>query len=566
MVLPSLSLSFPPNKGSEMTATGNAALTLAEKVRIDGSVAEATLASDGALRWSSENGGECCLVFDNEVLGLEAAGVRITIRAFVEAHKSPAFCGGQGGLGRRVRRDYVLEMPTEEAASIWMDKIRAYLDSLGPYDIVDCNEPLFRKTDVFHWDVLALPSLYFYLIYTSVTKQLSFTASEYLFDVGRPKRLLIVINPYGGKKTALRIFDAEIKPLLVDANIIYTMKETKHQLHAQQIAKTVDLLKFDGIVCVSGDGVLVEVVNGLLQREDWDSAIQVPLGIIPAGTGNGMAKSLLDSVGDLYSVSNATFAVIRGCRRSLDVVTVAQGKTKFFSVLMLTWGLVADIDIESEKFRWMGSARLDFYSLLRILKLRMYQGHVQFVPAPGYETYGEPVRQSVCDRNAKLCKDDQRDTVNCSLCGYQGLAVGADGCEWRSMDGPFISVWINNVPWAGEDVMPAPNAKFSDGYLDAIIIKECSKSVLLSLMLKMSDGSYCKSPYVTYLKVKAFRLEPGKRVGHPTKGGIVDSDGEVIARGDYSDCDSKQENNLMSYGPPIQMTVDKGLATIFSPR
>jgi hypothetical protein len=26
-----------------------------------------------------------------------------------------------------------------------------------------------------------------------------------------------------------------------------------------------------------------------------------------------------------------------------------------------TAGLVADIDIESEKFRWMGSARIDFY-------------------------------------------------------------------------------------------------------------------------------------------------------------------------------------------------------------
>lgn len=89
----------------------------------------------------------------------------------------------------------------------------------------------------------------------------------------------------------------------------------------------------------------------------------------------------------------------------------------------------------------------------------MYHGHVQFVPAPGYETYGEPVRQSVCDSNTKLCKDDQGDRVNVSLCGYQGLAVGADGCEWRYMDGPFISVWINNVPWAGEDVMPAPNAK-----------------------------------------------------------------------------------------------------------
>ncbi|XP_074568766.1 sphingosine kinase 2-like isoform X2 [Curcuma longa] len=465
-----------------------AAPSLAEKVRIDGSVAETTLGPDGALRWSSGNGGEWCLTFDSEVLGFQTEGSRITIRAFVEASKGTASCGSQGGLRRPVRRDYVLDMPTEEAASMWTEKMRAYFDSLG-----------------------------------------------------RPKRLFIIVNPYGGKKGALRIFNTEIKPLLVDANVLYTMKETKHQLHAQEIAKTMDLLKYDGIVCVSGDGVLVEVVNGLLQREDWDSAIQVPLGIIPAGY-----------------------------RRPLDVVTVAQGKTKFFSVLMLTWGLVADIDIESEKYRWMGSARLDFYSLLRILKLRKYHGHVQFVPAPGYETYGEPITQSFCSSGTELCNDDQGDTVNASSYGYQGLAMGADGCEWRCMNGPFIAVWINNVPWAGEDVMPAPNAKFSDGYLDAVIIKDCPKSVLLSLMLKMSDGSYCKSPYVTYFKVKAFRLEPGNRVGNPTKGGIVDSDGEVIARGDHSDCNSskqeKEHDNLMTYGPAIEMAVDKGLATIFSPR
>ncbi|XP_042438190.1 sphingosine kinase 1-like [Zingiber officinale] len=494
-----------------------AAPSLEEKVRIDGSVAEATLAPDGALRWSSDNGGKWCLTFDSEVLGFETEGARITIRAFVEASKGTASCGSQGGLGRRVRRDYVLDMPTDEAASLWTEKMNAYLDSLG-----------------------------------------------------RPKRLFIIVNPYGGKKGALRIFNTEIKPLLVDANVLYSMKETKHQLHAQEIAKTMDLLKYDGIVCVSGDGVLVEVVNGLLQREDWDSAIQVPLGIIPAGTGNGMAKSLLHSVGDLYSVSNATFSVIRGYRRPLDVVTVAQGKTKFFCVLMLTWGLVADIDIESEKYRWMGSARLDFYSLLRILKLRKYHGHIQFVPAPGYETYGEPITQSFCSSGTEFCKDDQGDTVTGSSCGYQGLAMGAYGCEWRCMNGPFIAVSINNVPWAAEDVMPAPNAKFSDGYLDAIIIRDCPKSVLLSLMLKLSDGSYCKSPYVTYFKVKGFRLEPGNRVGNPSKGGIVDSDGEVIARGDYSDCNSgkqeKEHNNLMAYGPPIEMAVDKGLATIFSPR
>uniref|UniRef100_A0A804QXV4 DAGKc domain-containing protein n=1 Tax=Zea mays TaxID=4577 RepID=A0A804QXV4_MAIZE len=103
------------------------------------------------------------------------------------------------------------------------------------------------------------------------------------------------------------------------------------------------------------------VVNGLLQREDWETAIKVPLGIISAGTGNGMARSLLHAAGEPFSISNAVFAIIRGHKRALDVTSVVQGKARFFSVLMLTWGLVADVDIESEKYRWMGSARLDFY-------------------------------------------------------------------------------------------------------------------------------------------------------------------------------------------------------------
>lgn len=30
-------------------------------------------------------------------------------------------------------------------------------------------------------------------------------------------------------------------------------------------------------------------------------------------------------------------------------------------------GLVADVDIESEKYRWMGSARLDFYVSLALI-------------------------------------------------------------------------------------------------------------------------------------------------------------------------------------------------------
>lgn len=91
-----------------------------------------------------------------------------------------------------------------------------------------------------------------------------------------------------------------------------------------------------------------------------------------AGTGNGMAKSLLHAASEKYSVSNAVFAIIKGyfsnlfppimlktawhmeisggeeetwiswCsghKQSLDVCTILQGDTKFFSVLHMTWGM-----------------------------------------------------------------------------------------------------------------------------------------------------------------------------------------------------------------------------------
>ena len=40
------------------------------------------------------------------------------------------------------------------------------------------------------------------------------------------------------------------------------LSETQYQLHAKEVASSLDLSKYDGIVCVSGDGILVEV--GLL--------------------------------------------------------------------------------------------------------------------------------------------------------------------------------------------------------------------------------------------------------------------------------------------------------------
>nr|KJB69415.1 hypothetical protein B456_011G022500 [Gossypium raimondii] len=359
------------------------------------------------------------------------------------------------------------------------------------------------------------------------------------------------------------------EPLSEDSLALWSQKlrdyidslETKHQLHAKEVAKTMDLSKYDGIVCVSGDGILVEVVNGLLEREDWSAAINMPIGMVPAGTGNGMVKSLLHAAGEPCCVSNAILAVIRGYKHSLDVATISQGKTRFFSVLMLAWGLIADIDIESEKYRWMGSARLDFYAIQRIFHLRHYNGRICFVPAPGFEDYGEPMSYHCKPTDEESPK--QEESLKTQQHGYLGSDVKLEDMHWRTISGPFVSVWLHNVPWGSEDVMAAPNAKFSDGYLDLIMVKGLPKLALLSMMSNMNDGSHVESPYVTYIKVKAFILEPGTRVEDPTKEGIIDSDGEVIARGNVTY--KGNQKPLMAYDK-VQITVDQGLATLFAPK
>jgi diacylglycerol kinase family enzyme len=46
----------------------------------------------------------------------------------------------------------------------------------------------------------------------------------FYFCADRPRRLLIFLNPFGGKKLAKKIFQERVAPLLVAAGIDYTLK------------------------------------------------------------------------------------------------------------------------------------------------------------------------------------------------------------------------------------------------------------------------------------------------------------------------------------------------------
>ncbi|XP_042208148.1 sphingosine kinase 1-like isoform X3 [Homarus americanus] len=152
--------------------------------------------------------------------------------------------------------------------------------------------------------------------------------------------------------------------------------------HAREIVQSLNLAKYSGIVILSGDGLLFEVYNGLFERPDWEQAIQYPIGMIPGGSGNGLARSLGQWLNEPYlanPVLVSTLNVVYGHLSPLDlaIVQTAEGK-RLLSFLSIGFGLISDIDIESERLRSIGEARFVAWSFIRVANLRKYPAKISF--------------------------------------------------------------------------------------------------------------------------------------------------------------------------------------------
>lgn len=106
------------------------------------------------------------------------------------------------------------------------------------------------------------------------------------------KRLLILLNPKSGSGKARDMFHHQVVPVLNEAEIPYDLYVTKHSHYAFDFIRKRDLSVWSGIVAIGGDGLFHEILNGLLKRLDWESVINISLGIVPCGSGNGLARSI----------------------------------------------------------------------------------------------------------------------------------------------------------------------------------------------------------------------------------------------------------------------------------
>ena len=73
------------------------------------------------------------------------------------------------------------------------------------------------------------------------------------------------------------------------------MVETERANHAFDIVnKEIQPGQYDCISTISGDGLIFEVVNGLMTRPDYNEfKDNITFGPIPGGTSNGLVKSIL---------------------------------------------------------------------------------------------------------------------------------------------------------------------------------------------------------------------------------------------------------------------------------
>ncbi|WVZ59600.1 hypothetical protein U9M48_009718 [Paspalum notatum var. saurae] len=156
--------------------------------------------------------------------------------------------------------------------------------------------------------------------------------------------------------------------------------KTTHAGHAKSLVSTIDFSTCpDGIVCVGGDGIVNEVLNGLLCRDDQNVAASVPIGIIPAGSDNSLVWTVL-GVKDPIS---AALSIVRGGLTPIDVFSVEwiQSGTVQYGTTVSYFGFVSDVLELSEKYqKHFGPLRYFVAGFLKFLCLPKYSFELEYLP------------------------------------------------------------------------------------------------------------------------------------------------------------------------------------------
>ncbi|KAF9914692.1 sphinganine kinase lcb4 [Lobosporangium transversale] len=363
-------------------------------------------------------------------------------------------------------------------------------------------------------------------IFTFNVKDLALT-SQWRTDVlnhvykgiKKGRHFKILVNPFGGQGHAKRIWEHTAEPLFKAAGCTYDLTYTTHRYHAKEIARDLDIRAYDAIVSVSGDGVIHEVINGLMERPDAIIAHKLPLGAVPGGSGNALSFSLLGEKHGAH-VANAVLNIVKGKAMPVDLCSVTQGdSSRFFSFELQSFGLIADVDLGSEHLRWMGEARFTFSAVGKLLSQATYPCELAYIPAENnikkiQEQYNEYRNQPViwADQTHDELDQDHRTIIDRYGRVSDPLKEN-DG--WVVEKDHYATVVGAKLPWISKGSVSHPAAQPNDGLIDLLIFpKDLGRMAGVQIMIGVETGVHVFHEKVRYLKVKAFRLSPQNQSGY----------------------------------------------------
>ena len=214
----------------------------------------------------------------------------------------------------------------------------------------------------------------------------------------------------------------------------------------------------DLIVSAGGDGTHHNVINGLLKST-------VPLGFLPLGTGNDLAKG----IGISMDMRAAAKTLLQGRVREIDLAST--GSTAYACVAGAGFDSVVN-RYANERVRWLTGSPAYLWSLLHCME--------EYRPKP--------------------------------------LEITADP---HSFSGDVLFAVVGNCASYGGGIRLAPRAKLDDGLLDVCVIPYMSRLELLRWVPSAYHGEHLRHPKIRYFQARKVTL-------HTTSHMELFGDGEFL--------------------------------------
>ena len=276
-------------------------------------------------------------------------------------------------------------------------------------------------------------------------------------------KVLLVYNPFAGHGRAKKILP-EVEAELTKYNIEFDLRLTDYPEHATEIIKAAKLKTYDAIIAAGGDGTLFEIINGCYMNSTREKP---PLGILPIGTGNAVARDLELHVSKW---KEAIEIIAQMKPRKVDVGKFTSHGQSYYFLNILGLGFVADVTKTAKNLKALGNISYTLGVLYQMLKLKSFK-----------------------------------------------LKIELDG-KLLERDNTFVEV--SNTTYTSNFYM-APKAKIDDGLLDITLLNKLSRIGLLKAFPKVFTGEHVNLP-----SVETFTAKHIKITTVPPK--VLTPDGELI--------------------------------------